>query len=246
MKKYEFTGETKRLNGAILHRIRAVRDFGNVKAGDLGGWIEGKRNLSHDGNAWVFNDALVCDKAKVFGNAKICDEAKVFGEAKVYGDAVVSSKAKAYGNARVCDKTWINGEAKVCGNAEVHGKAWVYDKAEVFENAEACGDVSIYGNAKVYGEARVYDEAKICGNARLNGGADVSSTKHVLVVGMIGSRNDFATFYRTKKGIGVGCGCFLGGIEDFLEKVEETHGNSKHAQVYRAAAELAKIQIGVD
>ena len=32
-KKYEFIGEIK--NG--LHRIRALKDFGTVKAGDLGG-----------------------------------------------------------------------------------------------------------------------------------------------------------------------------------------------------------------
>nr|UWG04512.1 MAG: transferase hexapeptide protein [Bacteriophage sp.] len=146
MKKYEFTGETKQINllfrTATLHRIRAVVEFGLVKIGDLGGWIEKEENLSHDGKAWV------CGDAKVWGNAKVCGDAEVF------------------------------------------------------------------------------------------------SASHVLVIGAIGSRNDFTTFFRDKDGeITVKCGCFLGKIDRFLEKVASTHGNSKYALVYRAAVEVAKLQI---
>lgn len=51
MKKFEFTGETKTISlffrTATLHRIRAVAEFGLVKIGDLGGWIEKEENLSH-------------------------------------------------------------------------------------------------------------------------------------------------------------------------------------------------------
>lgn len=67
---------------------------------------------------------------------------------------------------------------------------------------------------------------------------------HVLVIGAIGSRNDFTTFYRDKDNeITVKCGCFLGKIDRFLEKVTQTHGDSKYALVYRAAVEVAKLQI---
>ena len=37
--------------------------------------------------------------------------------------------------------------------------------------------------------------------------------------------------------------CFLGKIDKFLEKVTQTHGNNKYALVYRAAVEVAKLQI---
>lgn len=47
-----------------LHRIRAVRDFGNVKAGDLGGWVS--------------------DSGRVFGNAEVSDSGRVCGSADVY------------------------------------------------------------------------------------------------------------------------------------------------------------------
>ncbi|MDR3930980.1 MAG: hypothetical protein Q3Y27_08925 [Clostridia bacterium] len=79
MKKYELTGETKEIGGVTLHRIRALVDIpGNdVKAGDLGGWIEVERNLSQKGAAWV------ADEARVMGEALVMDSARVTGKARV-------------------------------------------------------------------------------------------------------------------------------------------------------------------
>ena len=82
------------------------------------------------------------------------------------------------------------------------------------------------------------------GKAWVWGNAEVFSASHVLVIGAIGSRNGFTTFYRDKDNeITVKCGCFLGKIDRFLEKVTQTHGDSKYALVYRAAVEVAKLQI---
>lgn len=83
MKKYEFTDEKKLVGNHTLHRIRAVRDFGVVKAGDLGGWIEDEDNLSHDGYAWVYDEALVEGNAFVTGNACVTGDALVTGNAQV-------------------------------------------------------------------------------------------------------------------------------------------------------------------
>ena len=161
MKKYEFTGETKVIAGVTLKRIRALISFGFVVKGEIGGFIESEKNLSHDGNAWV------ADNARVAGNA------------------------------------WVAGNARVTGNA------WVT------------------------GNARVTDNAMVTGNA------------DYMLIGGIGSRNDFTTFYKDiDGGISVRCGCFYGTIEEFREKVEETHGtDTKHAKVYQAAANLAEMQI---
>ena len=64
-KKYILTEEAKEVGGHILHRIQAMRDFGDVQKGNLGGWVESEENLSHDGDCWIF------DNGWVFGNAKI-------------------------------------------------------------------------------------------------------------------------------------------------------------------------------
>lgn len=71
--KYEFTGETKKSCGKVLHRIRAVRSFNGVKKGQLGGFIESEDNLSQNGNAWI------------------CSNAEVYGDARVYGDILIGN-----------------------------------------------------------------------------------------------------------------------------------------------------------
>ena len=63
--KYEFTGETTNHFGYTLHRIKALASFGDVKKGDIGGWIEDEENLLESGNAWVSEDA------RVFGNESV-------------------------------------------------------------------------------------------------------------------------------------------------------------------------------
>ena len=75
--KYELTDETKKAGFTTLHRIKALKDFGNVKAGELGGWIESEKNLSQDRNAWVSDDAWVYGDAEVTGNALVSGNAWV-------------------------------------------------------------------------------------------------------------------------------------------------------------------------
>ena len=100
------------------------------------------------------------------------------------------------------------------------------------------------GSAWVHSSAWVYGDARVCGNAEVCGDAEVYSANHIFSIGPVGSRDGHTTFYRNKnKKIEVRCGCFNGRIEEFIEKVAETHGKNKHASVYRAAAEIAKLQI---
>lgn len=101
MKKFELTNEfITNMFGTKLFRIRALVEFGDVEAGELGGYVEKESNLGHDDNAWVYGDARVYDNALVYDNAR------------VYGDAWV------YGNARVCGDALVCGDARVCGNGD--------------------------------------------------------------------------------------------------------------------------------
>ena len=84
MKKYELTEETFTVFGKTLYRIRAVRDFGSVKTGEFGGYIEKEENLSHFGNAWVSGNAWISGNAKVYGDARVSGNARVFGNAEVF------------------------------------------------------------------------------------------------------------------------------------------------------------------
>ena len=150
-KKFELTTDTKMFLGRKLFRIKALISFGNVKSGDLGGYVEKESNLSHDNNAWISS------------------------------------------------------------------------------------------NARVYGDARVYGNAWVCGDARVYGDADYLCFKG------LGSCNRNTTFFKCKDGyIHVSCGCFSGTLEEFADKVKETHGDSKFAKEYLAAIEIVKIHFEIE
>ena len=102
-RKYELTDETMELYGTTLHRIKASCDFSDVKAGDLGGWVEKEDNLSHDGNAWVYGNAKVGGNAEIYGYAWVYGNAEVDGNAEIHGDVRVNSN-KDY----IVFKDWWN------------------------------------------------------------------------------------------------------------------------------------------
>ena len=91
MKKFELTSEfVTNIFGEKLFRIRALVEFGDVEAGELGGYVEKESNLDHNGNAWVYGDAWVSGNAWVYGDAQVSGNARVSGNAWVSGDARVS------------------------------------------------------------------------------------------------------------------------------------------------------------
>ena len=73
MEKYELIKESKAtFVGRVIYRIRALKDFGIVIAGDIGGWVCSYNNLSQEGDCWI------CDEAKCLDDARILDNAKMF------------------------------------------------------------------------------------------------------------------------------------------------------------------------
>lgn len=119
-KKYELLKDDyKEVFGIKLYRIRALKDFGDVKKGDVGGYIQKEENLSQKNTCWVYREAEVWGEARVYEKAKIYGEAKVWREAKVYGEAIVCGKVTVYGEARICEEAAIYGEAEICGNAKI-------------------------------------------------------------------------------------------------------------------------------
>lgn len=136
-KKFKLTGETINIDGRILYRIQALKNFGSVTAGDLGGFVESEDNLCHQGKAWVYENAKVygnawvSENARLYGNARLSENAQIYGNAHVYGDACVTGYARVYGNAQVYGNAWISGSTKVYEDALVYGTSWVYGNTKV-------------------------------------------------------------------------------------------------------------------
>ena len=80
------------------------------------------------------------------------------------------------------------------------------------------------------------------GGAYLGEWGKLQKSSDVLIVGVIGSRNDCTTMFHTDKGVFVRCGCFRGTLEEFESKVKETHRGTKHEKNYLALIQFAKIK----
>ena len=209
-KKYELTSETIKFNGVTLHRIKALKDFSDVKAGDLGGWVEEEENLSQMGDSWIYSNAKVYGDAQVYGNAKVCGDAMVCGSAKVCGDTKVCDNAEVCGNVYIYGSAEVYGHAKVYTHAEICGHARIFGNAEVYDNAEICGDAIIYGNAEVY------ENAEICGDAVIRGNAKVCNKTDYIIFKNFWSSGRFFTWTRSNNMWSVGC--FYGKGKELIEK----------------------------
>ena len=135
-KKYKLTDKTINFNGVTLYRIEALKDFGEIKKGDKGGFIESENNLAHDGDAWVSDDALVYDNARVYGNAHVYDHARVHGKCQVYGGASVYDGACVYGYTHVCGFACVYGNVHLFDNARLYGYTCVCGDAEISTDAD--------------------------------------------------------------------------------------------------------------
>lgn len=197
-KKYKLTDETINLNGATLYRIEALKDFGEIKKGDKGGFIESENNLAHEGDAWVSDNAHVYGDACVFDNARVYNNAFVSGYAQVYGNAFVYGNAWLYGNTRVC------------------GYAWVADNARVYGDANVCDDSSVFGSACVYDNARVCGDALVRGYACVCGDAEISNKSDYIVFQNWWSSGRYFTWTRSNNMWSVGC--FYGTGEELIKK----------------------------
>ena len=197
-KKYKLTEESINYCSKILYRIEALKDFDDIKKGNIGGYVESENNLSQEGNCWIYDNAKVFDSAKVFNNAKICVNAKVFGEAQVYN------------NALVCDKALICRNAEICGNTMVGGNSEVYDNAKVYGNAKILGNSIIYGNALIYGNAKIYGNTEIKSDAKIENNTDYIVFKNWWSSGRY--------FTWTKSNNMWKVGCFYGTGKELIEK----------------------------
>jgi hypothetical protein len=182
-RKYEITSESKEVKfftgkierAATVYRIRAVRDFGNVKKGELGGFVQDYSNLSHDGECWITDDAVVCKCGEVKDNALVYENALVLGtvyeNAHVGGHAHIGASATIFGNASVGHGVYERNNKGVCvvGSAEISGCAQVFGSAYI-KSATVCGYAHVGENARLErrgGYLTVRDDIFIGGNARI-------------------------------------------------------------------------------
>lgn len=200
-----------------LYRIRALRSFGEVKAGDVGGWVcNFKENgsewdaLDQHGNCWIWDNAVVIDArvegdAQVWGNAVVFassvvkDKASVFEKASIGHGSVIKDRATVSGDARVFNSV-VQDFASVGGNAELEDECTVANSALVSGNAAVAystirQNARVYGNAIVkkcdlFGDVHVFDDAKVS-NISTRESLDICGTANITEQGQIDGDDDW-------------------------------------------------------
>jgi carbonic anhydrase/acetyltransferase-like protein (isoleucine patch superfamily) len=181
---------------ASFYRLKALRDIPehNVKAGDLGGYVTKKNNLSQAGPCWIGGEA------QVIGNVKVSERAYIGGQAvvrvcEIFMQTYAVSPIIIKGGVRVEDYADVlairvhedqryatcifEGSVKIYGNSmlenvlSMHGKAKIYGNARVLESNLISGTSEVYGQAKlgkfstIEGNSKIFDNAIIGSNAKI-------------------------------------------------------------------------------
>lgn len=179
-------------------RVKAIKSFGNIKIGQIGGIVSGEQNLAQDGTCWIDFDSSVTDNAFVSGNAQVMKGSRLIGNARVYDDAsikcsILSDFVEIYDNA-IIDHSTVSVRSKVYGKAvvklaELSGYTKIHESAVIkgskAENAIIKDLAEIHGNSVVIsgsiigGATEIYDYAVIdhsivCDTVRVGGNSALS------------------------------------------------------------------------
>ena len=143
--KYEIT-DIPHEQYPFLHRIRALRDIGvEVRAGDLGGFVESESNLSFEpgDDAWIFDNAIACNNAYVSHSSVMTGHSRAEDDAYIRG-AVLSAHARASGRSMILHAQdtlavpLLSGQCAVYG--KVSGDVRLTGTALVISGEEICND----------------------------------------------------------------------------------------------------------
>ena len=75
-----------------VYRIQAKKNFGDVKAGDLGGYVSDLKSIGQSGKAWVYDDAIVSGTARITGDAQVKGDSHISSMVRVRGNMVIENE----------------------------------------------------------------------------------------------------------------------------------------------------------
>lgn len=213
MQKYTTIDQTTRLpDGRNIHRIKALRDFGTIKAGTIGGFIMHWENLSQTGNCWVAEDAvaaglsrisenalltgraMIDDRVMLAGSVIVRDEAYLYDHVFVYGNAIVGEKSVIAGIATVCDEAVVLCRARFSSSGKtkipnIRDMAFIRDRARL-EGSVCVRDNALVGDdAVIRGNARITEKARVLGSAIVENLALAGEEASILQSARIGGRS---------------------------------------------------------
>ena len=144
-------------------RIKALCNFGDVREGDIGGWIQNEFNLSDRGHCWLGPDSMALGKVRIKDGVQIHGEVIISGESELSGDAIVNGHLKLK-DVYITDGVTIDCNGNIEGS-EFVGRAGVRGNVELYGigmsgRTEISGDISA-NNVKLYDNAILSDNVQV-------------------------------------------------------------------------------------
>ena len=84
------------------------------------------------------------------------------------------------------------------------------------------------------------DGARLDGASLVRARLDGEKIQDIKQIGNIGSRGGFTVCFKLEKSIKINCGCFWGTLDEFVQKVKDTHEENEHAFNYLAMVDFIK------
>ncbi|MBV8873138.1 MAG: hypothetical protein JO014_10460 [Metakosakonia sp.] len=161
---YQINGEKQKVS---LRQIIAVRDFGDVTAGTVGGWVEDETTLSQEGDCWIYDvNSMVFANSHVRDDARLTQPCLVCHDVEIGGNSWVDAAELSHGavlsdNVTVQTST-VRGACHLFGNARIlHGCEIIAAQGLTPDNQQI---LQIYDRATVT-HSRVVHQAQIYGDA---------------------------------------------------------------------------------
>lgn len=140
-KKYELVPETvTKFYNRTMYRIRALKDFSDVKKGDLGGYVESEENLSQTGDCWIYDNSIVGLGARVINNAIVKECSTVIEHSEISDYAIIEKGSLIDDSSIVCDQSIVI-KSIVTNSSAVIYNSTIHEKSLIEQSSCICGVV---------------------------------------------------------------------------------------------------------
>lgn len=140
--KYEITDIVGYRFKKKVYRIRALKNFGDVKKGDLGGYVSSYENLSQYGDCWIYDDAAVIQDATLENNSTIHNTSIMYGTSTAIRNSKIYKSTRICGNSIISDST-ISGKSLLKDtriyNSRIKGNIITYDTSSLINYSNIRG-----------------------------------------------------------------------------------------------------------
>ena len=154
-KKYEILMDkenTIEWEGRTLHRIRALKDFRNVRKGDTGGYVENEYNLSQEGDCWIYDEAKAMDNSRMYDNSVMYDYSEMYDYSTMYNNSRMYDYSEIHDSSIMHDNGRMYNNSRMYDYSEIHDSSIMYDNGRMYNDSEMYGDSELNNKAKLYGK----------------------------------------------------------------------------------------------